>query len=152
MVAHPAARLVAKLAGGDITRKVDAVRGKAGRGYPAPPAVTPGALSRHLQGGPPDIGDVRITMRFEQHDLTTTHDPRLDEIVSAFTPSMRRVCGFFRADELEAMIERMARNHLAARELASRLPAPIGAAAPLGTRRAARPGAYPFARTPLPES
>lgn len=90
-------------------------------------------------------------MRFDRQDVANVRDERLDAVVNAFTPSMRRVCGFFSPDELQAMIERMARNHLAARERPEHLRPPlVPGATPLGTRRAARPGSSAFPRTPRP--
>jgi hypothetical protein len=92
-------------------------------------------------------------MRYDRQELTTTRDERLDEVVNAFTPLMWRLCGFIRADELEAMIERMAHNHLAARtQRASHLRPPLSSGVSLGTRRAARPGASSFQRTARPQS
>ncbi len=83
-------------------------------------------------------------MRFEREDVAATRDDRLERTVTAFTPLMRRVCGFLQPEELEAMIERMARNHLAGHGRPEKL------RPPLGTRRPARNGTALLQRTPRP--
>ena len=52
-----------------------------------------------------------------QLQLVRTDDGRqLDEIVSAFTPLMRRVCPYLTDADLRAMVERMAMQQLTAEQ------------------------------------